>query len=558
MLAAMWWKGSLVNKSLFTVCFVLVLASCDSAGINDAAQLPTLAVLPSATFTAPPPSETPIPVTAIVGVPTPTAVSGFGEMIGPLAAGQLQAGLLDNNSLQQVYTFEGSAGQVVNIQLSRVSGSADPFLRLISPDGESLAVDDNSGGDLAAVLRNVPLPADGEYMVQVSGKGLPGGYNITLSFDTVSMTPVFITPTPLVALVEVLTPTLATAVSGRNVLEDHVPLLGSISRAGDFDSYSLSAAAGQHITVGISPVGDASLRPQLEIVGPDGDVVASADSSTSAANGDALIANFPIRITAVYRVHITGLEDTIGDYQVSFGFGVSREEVLRGRTFSDENYNGSIDNRGVRETWSLFLNAGDVIAASVTPSNGSLDPVLEFAIASDETPDDTSDNVIARDDNSGGNSAALIAQAIVPQTGLYHLRISAAGTASIGGYTLVWHYINAAPTATPMPGVVPIFTVRDIVPADTYVFYPFQGQTGQQLQISVRAMPNTGLDPVAALLDPDGEIIASADDSDGTLNPRFTYTIPANGTYTVRINGYLSEGAFELIVERLFPLQAGG
>lgn len=230
---------------------------------------------------------------------------------------------------------------------------------------------------------------------------------------------------------------------------------------------------------------------------------------------------------------------------------------MRGRTLSDEFYNGSLPKRGLRDVWSLFLNVGDVIAASVTPSNNSFDPVLEFALAADETPDDTSDNVIAFDDNSGGDGAALIAQATAPQTGLYHLRISAAGAASIGSYSLVWRYVNAAPTPTPMPGVVPMFTIHDTVPQDTYLFYPFQGQTGQQIQVRVRAMPNSTLDAVAALLDLNGEVIASADDSDGTLNPRFTFTIPADGTYTVRLNGYLSAGAFELVVERLFPLQAG-
>jgi hypothetical protein len=550
-----------VNKLplLLMLCSTLLfLVSCNGSAISDTSQLPTLAVFPTSTFTPLPPTLTSLPVTAIVGIPTPTPIGAFGEVINELIDGQVQGGLLEAGSLEQVFTFSGAQGQIVNIRLARLSGSADPFLRLISPDGIVLAVDDNSGGDDSALLRNVPLPEDGEYMVQVSGKGMTGGYNITLNYDSIAVTPVFVTPTPRVAIVEVLTPTLATAVSGRNVLEDHVPLIGSISRAGDFDSYSLSAAAGQHITVGVSPLNDSTLQPHLEIVGPDGDVIASADASTSAAEGDALIANFPIRITAVYRVHITGLQESIGDYQVSFGFGVSREDVMRGRTLTDEIYNGNIPKRGLREVWSLFLNAGDVIAASATPDNSTFDPILEFALASDETPDDTTDNIIDSDDNSGGNGAALISQVIAPQTGLYHLRISAAGTVSVGTYTLVWRYINAAPTPTPMPGVVPLFTIEDFMPLNVYLFYPFQGQSGQQVQIYVRALPGSPLDPVAALLDESGEVIASADDSDGTLNPRLMFTIPSNGTYTVRVNGYLSHGEFELTVERLFPLQSGG
>jgi hypothetical protein len=550
-----------VNKSFFTLILcsaLMLLVACNTSTINDTSQLPTIASFPTLTVTASAPTLISPPITSIVGIPTPTPISTFGEVINELVEGQDQGGLLEADSLEQVFTFEGASGQIVNIRLARLSGNADPFLRLISPDGIVLAVDDNSGGDDSALLRNVPLPEDGEYMVQVSGNGMTGGYNITLSFDTISVTPVFVTPTPRIDIVEVLTPTLATAISGRNLLEDHIPLIGSISRVGDFDSYSLSAAAGQHITVGVSPLNDSALQPHVEIVGPDGDVVTSADPSTSAADGDALIANFPIRVTAVYRVHITALEESLGDYQVSFGFGISREDVMRGRTLSDEIYNSSIPKRGLRDVWSLFLNAGDVIAASATPVDNNFDPILEFALANDETPDDTTDNIIDSDDNSGGDGAALLAQVTAPQTGLYHLRIAAAGTASVGAYTLVWRYINAAPTPTPMPGVVPIFTIDDVMPADTYLFYPFQGQTGQQIQIYVRALPNSNLDPVAALLDESGEVIASADDSDGTLNPRFMFTIPANGTYTVRINGYLSQGAFELTVDRLFPLQSGG
>jgi hypothetical protein len=550
-------KGRQLFILTSTLFLFMALTACSSNAITDTVQLPTLASFPTSTPSAPTPSATLPPVTAIVGIPTPTPGSTFGEIMGELVAGQTQGGLFEADALQQVYTFEGQSGQLVTLQLARVSGNHDPFLRLISPEGRELAVDDNSGADGTALLRNIPLSIDGEYRVQASGKGRTGGYSLVMTFDFVAVTPVFVTPTPLVALVEVLTPTLATAVSGRNQLQDHVPLIGSISRQGDFDRYSLFAAVGEHITVGVSPLAGSTLQPNIELIGPDGDVVAAADPTTSAANGDALVANFPVRITATYSLHVTGLENSTGDYVVSYGRGVSREEVMRGRTLADEIYEGSLQRRGLRDVWSLFLNAGDVIAAAATPNDSSFDPVLEFALASDESPDDTMDNLIASDDNSGEAGAALIVQATAPQTGLYHLRVTAAGAVSIGSYNLVWRYINAAPTPTPLPGVVPLFTVQDVVPRDTYLFFPFQGQRGQQLQFRVRAANNSTLDPVAALLDDTGEVIASADDSDGTLNPRFTFTIPANGTYTVRINGYLSEGEFELVVERLFPLQSG-
>jgi hypothetical protein len=61
-----------------------------------------------------------------------------------------------------------------------------------------------------------------------------------------------------------------------------------------------------------------------------------------------------------------------------------------------------------------------------------------------------------------------------------------------------------------------------------------------------------GFDPVAALIGPDNTILIEADDTNGDLNPRFLYELPADGVYNIRVNGYLAGGAFTLIVEELF------
>jgi hypothetical protein len=95
-------------------------------------------------------------------------------------------------------------------------------------------------------------------------------------------------------------------------------------------------------------------------------------------------------------------------------------------------------------------------------------------------------------------------------------------------------------------------SIEDTIPEGEYRFYPFQGRTGQRIQVRVIAQPGGTLDPVAALLGIDGNEIASGDDSGNDLNPRFTAEIPQDGTYSVRVNGYLSSGKFELVVEVLF------
>ena len=69
--------------------------------------------------------------------------------------------------------------------------------------------------------------------------------------------------------------------------------------------------------------------------------------------------------------------------------------------------------------------------------------------------------------------------------------------------------------------------------------------------IRVVAAPGSTLDPVAALLGPDGTVIAENDDGGSNLNVRFYADLPEDGTYTVRVNGYLSSGAFELLVDAI-------
>ena len=94
--------------------------------------------------------------------------------------------------------------------------------------------------------------------------------------------------------------------------------------------------------------------------------------------------------------------------------------------------------------------------------------------------------------------------------------------------------------------------VDDSVAEGQYQFYAFQGQAGQRVHIEAIANAGELLDPVIAILNPDGDIILEADDSNGSLNPMTDLTLPDDGTYQVRVNGYLSGGQFTLRVAILF------
>lgn len=82
--------------------------------------------------------------------------------------------------------FRASKGQAVNIAASAVSGQQpiDPLLVILDVDGSPLIADDDSGGNMAALIRNYIIPEDGEYTLVLgqAGGGTQQG-NVAVQLD---------------------------------------------------------------------------------------------------------------------------------------------------------------------------------------------------------------------------------------------------------------------------------------------------------------------------------------------------------------------------------------
>lgn len=492
-----------------------------------------------------PASYTATPPIVIVGVPTSTPFfEELGTFISALAAGDtVEEQFGGRTGEPHVYTFEGRAGQYVSVEMARVSGTVDPVLRLYDPAGAPLAMDDNGGGGTTALLRSVPLRAAGRYSIVATGKAQSGGYRLALAAGDhpQPVTPTIVARPSATPFALVIAPTAAPARPGA-LLQDHAPVSATIDRPGGFGRYTIAAVPGDFLTVGVTPADGSGLRPALELFGPDGDLL--AENTAPRAGAGALIAMWPAVADGLYTALVTGADETTGAFTLSYGAGPSREESARGEAAADTPYEGQIVRPGLRDVWTLPLNRGDIISAAASPTSAdALDPLLELV-----APDGA---VIASDDNSGGAPSALIQRAAAPAAGVYQLRVMAANAASSGPYRLIWRYVEAAPTPTPDPPRYLLMAVADSVPADAYRFYPFQGRAGQTVRVRASAPPGSRLDPVAALLGPDGMVIVEVDDIPGSLDAEIIYTIPADGTYTVRVNGYLSGGPFSLTVDVL-------
>lgn len=486
------------------------------------------------------------PIAEVVGVPTPVpAYTDLGAFIAALENNQTVGGQMDEDSPSHIYTFEGEAGRYVELEMRRVNGMIDPVLTLYDPDGVPLAIDDDSSGQQAAALRNVRLPVDGIYTVEAGGSNLAGGYSLRLlQYDQPADLPVTLeaiqTPTPLPTYI---VPTPAPALAG-NRLEAYVPVQAAV-QPGGVNIHPLYAAEGEILTVGVTPVEGTGLAPQIEIVGPEGHIVAESQSTTAGAGGDALVSPLLATVEGTYQVFVSGENGTSGDYVIAYGRGSTRQEIMREEAEFDVPNEGSIDRLGIRDVWPVELRAGDVITVSANPGPTSLiDPIVEVVPAVDP------EAILAIDDNGGGGTSALIRELRIEETGLYLFRVKAAQAASLGDYTLIWRYINVAPTSTPPPARSPLLSIQADVPDNEYLFFPFYGAEGQTIRVQVIGLDD--FDPVAALIGPDGREIMMVDDVETDLNPSFTYTLLQDGTYNIRVNGYIHGGAFELYVEVLY------
>lgn len=494
-----------------------------------------------------PAAITPTPLPEIVGVPTPVPVyAQTGAFISRLQPGETLGREFDADGPDHIYTFEGRAGTYAEIDMVRVSGDFTPRLTLYDPVGQPIATDGGSGGR-GALLFNMRLETDGLYSLQAGGDA-SGSYSIRLLQHTL---PVPVTPqvdaVPTAAPVPTLAALTPSPAVPNNRLERYTPVIGRFDGPGQVAIYPLAAAAGETITIGAASFGPDGVPPRLEVVGPDGDVLALAVAGALGVN-DAVVPALAVPVTGVYRVFVTAADSSAsGAYWIGYGGGAFWRDVLRGDLPRDERMETALAAPGLRDVWTLELRAGDVITAAVNPGPGSLlDPVLDLA------PADDPQAVLAADSDSGGGRSAYIRSVAIPASGLYTLRVWAAQGASSGDYVLIWRYINVAPTPTPPLALALVLTVRDSVPDGEYRFYTFQGRAGQRVRVRVEAQPGSGFDPVAALLGPDGDLLIEVDDVDDDLNPSFIFQLPQDGSYNVRVNGYLTGGPFTVYVETVF------
>ncbi|HEX9917634.1 MAG TPA: pre-peptidase C-terminal domain-containing protein, partial [Pyrinomonadaceae bacterium] len=118
---------------------------------------------------------------------TPGTIAYGDTKPGTLTSGDCTNPIDQDGTPVDFYTFNGTAGQQISITMTATSGNIDPYLYLLTPDGDLLADDDNGGGGISARIPQGAgfgrLPMSGTYtiVVNTAGASQSGNYNVTLA-----------------------------------------------------------------------------------------------------------------------------------------------------------------------------------------------------------------------------------------------------------------------------------------------------------------------------------------------------------------------------------------
>jgi subtilisin family serine protease len=306
---------------------------------------------------------------------------------------------------------------------------------------------------------------------------------------------------------------------------------GALSSTSDTDYYSYTLHAGDLLSVYVHATGSSSLNSAINLLNSSGTVIALDDGFTNYLNADSGIWSFVVPADGVYYVEVdapTGL----GPYTLS--------TCLSSATLPPQ-------PPPVPDFYSASLLAGQHVSVALS--------TLEPGAITLELQNGSGSPLV--DGVAGGNVSCLINDFVVPATGTYYLRVQGDRNLDYvlwmgrgGGFAVQPN--NTPDHAMPLGSTG---AASAYLAAGDEDWYSFTASAGDLVQVKT-ATPGgppgeyaNSLDPAVELYTLAGVLVGS--DSSGAgdgRNALLNFTIPATGTYRVRVTSQAGTGEYQLAV----------
>ena len=216
---------------------------------------------------------------------------GRGEAKGEMIEyGDIVEGTIGDDG-REYWSFSGKAGDQINISMD--SRDLDTFLVLFGPDDNFLALDDDSGGSLDAMIRRFVLPKSGIHNIVATSYGgsARGDYSLELERTDTGRDPDSV---------------------GGGSIEIGESVTGDL-QASNGDVWTFSGEAGDRVTISLQ---SDEFDTVLDVWGPDFEYAANNDDGGSGSNS--LIDNFTLPASGTYSIIARGFADGArGSYTLS-------------------------------------------------------------------------------------------------------------------------------------------------------------------------------------------------------------------------------------------------
>ncbi|HWA01312.1 MAG TPA: PPC domain-containing protein [Caulobacterales bacterium] len=450
---------------------------------------------------------------------------------GRLAVGQTQRGAIEYGGDVDWLRVTLADGQIYRFQAKSAAGEgplADPVIRLLDAQGTELASDDDGGEGFNSYLE-FTAPRAGNYFVEVRSfdSTATGAYDVSAAAGDI--------------------PGDATTDAALSADGDYRE--GRIGAPGDTDWYRVDMKAGQSVRIALDSATEGGVGdPLLAIHGSDGAELASDDDGGEGLNS---WLEFTAPSAGAYYIEAKGFSsDATGGYAINLTAGEipaqadgaeplaaggdGRESIISPNDDADWFSIDLVEGRPYR----FFVNGA--------AENGLADPVITLY--------DADGRQIASDDNGGSGANAYLYFAS-PTGGAYYAAVSSANHAGSGRYSI-------RASDTDVPGNVGTDEELQPEPSDDRFsriemigdldWYRVELVANVRYEISVSGDGDTPLtDPFLAVLNANGEQIASDDDSGPGLDARLRFTPEATDTYYVQASGLSgSTGGYKVSIVR--------
>jgi len=442
-------------------------------------------------------------------------------------------------------TFDGSEGDTVSLQMigGQINSGygyggpdtdTDPYLLLVSPDGDVIARNDDSQYGLNSQVQGVVLPSDGEYTIVATSFGENQTFDYSLRLENDSE--------EAADLRSIERNSTATGAIDKNDPQ-------SDERRGFYEPVTFNGSAGEQVEIDMwSQPGDT----YLQLLDPDGNLIAENDDSERL--NSSLDTSLPS--DGEYTIIATSFSDAdTFEYELSLSASASGDGGVDLRQIQDgQSRESELDEddpragfmRGYFEPVTFDGESGQSVTIDMSSASG--DTYL-FLYGPDGT-------IVAQNDDYDGLNSRI--QTTLDSDGEYTIIATSYDEDATFDYelSLSTGAGNGSDLNADLRNITYGETREGAIDSDdpesdtyrgNYEPVTFDGEAGDDISIDMTSEDDTYL----ILLAPNGTIVAENDDYQG-LDSHIEASLDSDGEYTIIATSFSSRVTFpyELTLER--------